>query len=85
MGRTGFGLRPVDRAWLRMTNTTTKDGLCQTGGPQDRGKSFADETLERQRALVFQGKQCRSCHMIGGTNGRRGPVLDNVATRLPYD
>jgi ubiquinol-cytochrome c reductase cytochrome b subunit len=41
--------------------------------------------LERQGAAVFQGKQCRNCHSIGGTGGERGPDLDNVATRLTMD
>ena len=42
----------------------------------------AETPLERQGALVFQAKQCRNCHMVGGMGGQRGPVLDNVATRL---
>ena len=41
--------------------------------------------LERAGAVVFQGKQCRNCHMVGGEGGQRGPALDNVATRLTYD
>jgi ubiquinol-cytochrome c reductase cytochrome b subunit len=41
--------------------------------------------LERQGALVFQSKQCRNCHSIGGTGGKRGPALDTVATRLTHD
>ena len=40
--------------------------------------------LELQGAVVFQGKQCRNCHEIGGTGGERGPALDDVATRLSY-
>jgi ubiquinol-cytochrome c reductase cytochrome b subunit len=38
--------------------------------------------LERQGALVFQVKQCRNCHSIGDSGGKRGPALDAVATRL---
>jgi ubiquinol-cytochrome c reductase cytochrome b subunit len=38
--------------------------------------------LERQGALVFQAKQCRNCHALGGEGGQRGPALDSVATRL---
>jgi ubiquinol-cytochrome c reductase cytochrome b subunit len=38
--------------------------------------------LERQGALVFQGKQCRDCHALGGLGGQRGPALDAVAARL---
>jgi ubiquinol-cytochrome c reductase cytochrome b subunit len=41
--------------------------------------------LERQGALVFQAKQCRNCHALGGAGGQRGPALDTVATRLTGD
>ena len=41
--------------------------------------------LERQGALVFQVKQCRNCHSIGGSGGKRGPALDSVATKLTRD
>ena len=51
--------------------------------PQDflRGRT----ALERQGALVFQGKQCRNCHSLKGKGGQRGPALDTVATRLTQD
>jgi ubiquinol-cytochrome c reductase cytochrome b subunit len=41
--------------------------------------------LGRQGQIVFQEKQCRNCHMLGGQGGERGPALDAVATRLTYD
>jgi ubiquinol-cytochrome c reductase cytochrome b subunit len=41
--------------------------------------------LERQGALVFQGKQCRNCHALGESGGERGPRLDSVAVRLTED
>jgi ubiquinol-cytochrome c reductase cytochrome b subunit len=41
--------------------------------------------LEVQGALVFQNKQCRNCHALGGTGGERGPPLDNVAVQLTKD
>jgi ubiquinol-cytochrome c reductase cytochrome b subunit len=41
--------------------------------------------LERKGAVVFQAKQCRNCHALGGTGGKRGPELDAVATRLTGD
>src|SRR6185437_14296214 len=41
--------------------------------------------LERQGANVFQEKQCRNCHSLGGHRGERGPALDDVATRLTED
>ncbi len=36
--------------------------------------------LGRQGQIVFQEKQCRNCHMLGGVGGERGPALDGVAT-----
>jgi ubiquinol-cytochrome c reductase cytochrome b subunit len=41
--------------------------------------------LERQGALVFQGKQCHNCHALGEKGGQRGPALDSVAARLTQD
>jgi ubiquinol-cytochrome c reductase cytochrome b subunit len=41
--------------------------------------------LQRQGALVFQGKQCRNCHSLGESGGQRGPALDSVAVRLTQD
>ena len=41
--------------------------------------------LERQGSLVFQVKQCRNCHSIGGTGGKRGPDLDLVANNMTHD
>ena len=41
--------------------------------------------LEREGALVFQGKQCHNCHALDGKGGQRGPALDLVAARLTQD
>ncbi|MGA7523326.1 MAG: cytochrome b N-terminal domain-containing protein [Acidobacteriaceae bacterium] len=41
--------------------------------------------LVREGAVVFQAKQCRNCHSIGGLGGERGPALDDVATRMTPD
>ncbi len=41
--------------------------------------------LEREGAIVFQNKQCRDCHSIGGVGGMRGPALDAVAARMTED
>jgi ubiquinol-cytochrome c reductase cytochrome b subunit len=38
--------------------------------------------LELQGSLVFQNKQCRNCHALGGEGGHRGPDLSAVGTRL---
>jgi ubiquinol-cytochrome c reductase cytochrome b subunit len=41
--------------------------------------------LQMHGALVFQNKQCRNCHALGGEGGERGPALDTVANRLTRD
>jgi ubiquinol-cytochrome c reductase cytochrome b subunit len=41
--------------------------------------------LVRQGAVIFEAKQCRNCHSIGGRGGQRGPALDDVATRMTPD
>ena len=41
--------------------------------------------LERQGALVFQGKQCHNCHSLDGQGGQRGPALDQVAVQMTPD
>jgi ubiquinol-cytochrome c reductase cytochrome b subunit len=41
--------------------------------------------LQMRGAAVLQNKQCRNCHALGGEGGHRGPVLDDVATRLTRD
>lgn len=41
--------------------------------------------LEREGAVVFQNKQCRNCHSIGGEGGMRGPNLDDIAARMTED
>jgi ubiquinol-cytochrome c reductase cytochrome b subunit len=41
--------------------------------------------LERHGALVLQMKQCRNCHALDETGGKRGPALEGVAVRLTHD
>ncbi|MBV9390353.1 MAG: cytochrome b N-terminal domain-containing protein [Verrucomicrobia bacterium] len=43
---------------------------------KDRG------ALELAGATVFQNKQCRNCHAIGGEGGVRGPDLSAIGTRM---
>jgi ubiquinol-cytochrome c reductase cytochrome b subunit len=38
--------------------------------------------LELQGAVVFQNKQCRNCHSVGGEGGQRGPDLSTVGAQL---
>jgi ubiquinol-cytochrome c reductase cytochrome b subunit len=57
-----------------------------SGGPPAPIHYIHDASpLERQGAVVFQAKQCRNCHSIGGVGGQRGPALDLIATRMTED
>src|SRR5262245_33037215 len=56
-----------------------------SGDPVPKRMILHTTALERQGALVFQAKQCRNCHALGGTGGARGPALDTVAVRLTHD
>jgi ubiquinol-cytochrome c reductase cytochrome b subunit len=56
-----------------------------SGDPVPERLLKGSTALERQGALVFQGKQCRNCHALGGNGGERGPALDAVAVRLTQD
>jgi ubiquinol-cytochrome c reductase cytochrome b subunit len=56
-----------------------------SGDPIPRQYIEGRSPLELQGALVFQDKQCRNCHSLGGVGGRRGPGLDGVATVLTRD
>ncbi|MGB7282360.1 MAG: cytochrome b N-terminal domain-containing protein [Candidatus Acidiferrum sp.] len=57
-----------------------------SGGPPVPVRYTRDASpLERQGAVIFQAKQCRNCHSIGGFGGQRGPALDSVAARLTED
>jgi ubiquinol-cytochrome c reductase cytochrome b subunit len=56
-----------------------------SGDPVPEQYIHGTTALERQGALVFQVKQCRNCHSLGNTGGKRGPALDRVAVRLTQD
>jgi ubiquinol-cytochrome c reductase cytochrome b subunit len=64
--------------WSPIMNAWTSDAIP--------AKFLENRTpLEMQGAIVFQNKQCRNCHSIGGLGGLRGPALDNVAAQMTYD
>jgi ubiquinol-cytochrome c reductase cytochrome b subunit len=56
-----------------------------SGDPLPVNRIHDATPLQRQGAVVFQAKQCRNCHSVGGAGGERGPALDTVATRLTLD
>jgi ubiquinol-cytochrome c reductase cytochrome b subunit len=64
--------------WSPIMNAWTSDPVPQSD-LKDRSP------LERQGAIVFQNKQCRNCHAIGGNGGMRGPALDSIASQMTED
>ncbi len=62
---------PVMGAWSR---DPVPENLVRASTPR-----------ELQGSLVLQNKQCRNCHALEGTGGRRGPDLTGVGARLTRD
>ena len=72
-------------AWLGLTSPWSPVMTAWSGVPTPVEYVKGRSPLELQGAVVFQAKQCRNCHSLGGAGGRRGPALDTVATRLTPD
>jgi ubiquinol-cytochrome c reductase cytochrome b subunit len=53
-----------------------------SGDPVPEGLVRNSTPLRLQGAALFQSKDCRNCHALEGTGGRRGPDLTTVGTRL---
>jgi ubiquinol-cytochrome c reductase cytochrome b subunit len=51
--------------------------------PEDIVKKSTPRQL--QGAIVFQNKDCRNCHALKGSGGKRGPDLSLVGARLTPD
>ena len=56
-----------------------------SGDPVPEKLVKASTPLQLQGAVVLQNKQCRNCHALEGSGGRRGPDLSGVGTRLTRD
>jgi ubiquinol-cytochrome c reductase cytochrome b subunit len=56
-----------------------------SGSPVPENLVRGRSPLELQGAVVLQNKQCRNCHALEGSGGRRGPDLFGVGTRLTRD
>jgi ubiquinol-cytochrome c reductase cytochrome b subunit len=56
-----------------------------SGEPVPEDMVLDSAPLRLQGALVFQNKNCRNCHALEGSGGRRGPDLTAVGKRLTRD
>jgi ubiquinol-cytochrome c reductase cytochrome b subunit len=56
-----------------------------SGDPVPENLVRESSPLRLQGALIFQNKDCRNCHALEGSGGRRGPDLTTVGTRLTRD
>jgi ubiquinol-cytochrome c reductase cytochrome b subunit len=56
-----------------------------SGAPVPEKMVQGSSPLRLQGALVFQVKDCRNCHALDGSGGRRGPDLTAVGQRLTRD
>src|SRR5260370_1189056 len=53
-----------------------------SGDPIPENQVRNSTPLQLQGAAVFQNKDCRNCHALEGSGGKRGPDLSAVGTRL---
>lgn len=72
-------------AYLGQTSPWSPVMDAWSGLPLPKSALLGRSPLELAGAAVFQNKQCRNCHAVGGTGGERGPELDAVAVRLTGD
>jgi ubiquinol-cytochrome c reductase cytochrome b subunit len=56
-----------------------------SGVPVPESMVHGRAPLELQGAVVFQNANCRNCHALDGTGGRRGPDLSTIGTRMTRD
>jgi len=75
----------VSLTWLGLSSPWSPVMDAWTSDPTPPAYVKGRTPLELQGALLLQYKQCRNCHSLSGSGGRRGPALDAVATRLTYD
>jgi ubiquinol-cytochrome c reductase cytochrome b subunit len=79
---------------LAVLSTLTYQGATAPWSPQMSawsGEPIPEEMVrdrpprQLQGAVVFQNKDCRNCHALKGTGGKRGPDLTLVGSRLTPD
>jgi ubiquinol-cytochrome c reductase cytochrome b subunit len=68
-----------------MSSPWSPDMTAWSGTPVPEDLVKKRPPLELQGAVVLQNKQCRNCHALQGTGGRRGPDLFGVGVRLTRD
>src|SRR5215472_1457883 len=64
------------------TSSWSPQMTAWSGAPVPEGLVRNSAPLRLRGAAVFQSKNCRNCHALEGTGGRRGPDLTTVGTRL---
>jgi ubiquinol-cytochrome c reductase cytochrome b subunit len=68
-----------------MTSPWSPQMTAWSGAPVPPDMLQHASPLQLQGAAVFQTKQCRNCHLLGDSGGRRGPDLTYVGGRLTAD
>ena len=75
----------VSMAWLGIRSPWSPEMDAWSRDPVPVALVEDRSPLELQGAAVFQAKQCRNCHALDGSGGKRGPDLGDVANRLTGD
>src|SRR5439155_16182963 len=67
------------------TSSWSPQMTAWSGDPVPEDMVHHSTPLRLQGAVVFQNKDCRNCHALEGSGGRRGPDLTAVGKRLTRD
>lgn len=57
--------------------------VLYTNSPAEKGVNKLEEELALKGILIWQEKNCTSCHQIYGLGGHLGPDLTNVSSKYP--
>jgi ubiquinol-cytochrome c reductase cytochrome b subunit len=71
--------------WEGITSPWSPQMTAWSGEPVPENLVRNCSPLQLQGAALFQNKDCRNCHALQGSGGRRGPDLTAVGTRLTRD
>jgi ubiquinol-cytochrome c reductase cytochrome b subunit len=74
-----------DLTYEGLTSPWSPQMTAWSGDPVPEELVRSSSPLGLKGAAVFQSKDCRNCHALMGSGGRRGPDLTAVGTRLTRD
>lgn len=69
--------------WILAVSFLGYSAVLYTHSPAEKGVDRPEEKLAMDGKLIWQDKNCTSCHQIYGLGGHLGPDLTNVSSKYP--